>query len=277
MKMDFIEIIKTVIIGIVQGVTEFLPVSSTGHMILVDELIHMNVTESFKEMFLVVIQFASILAVVILYFKKLNPFSFGMTHAQRKDTFALWTKVAIACVPAAVIGLFFDDMLNELFYNYVTVAVTLILYGSIFVILETRNKNRTFEVTELSELSYKSAVIIGMFQLLALIPGTSRSGSTILGAMLIGTSRVVSAEFSFFLAIPIMLGASALKLVKFGFNFSGSEILILLTGMVVAFAVSVCAIMFLMGYIKKHDFKAFGYYRIVLGLIVLIYFGITSV
>ena len=274
--MEFLDIIKTIIIGIVQGITEFLPVSSTGHMILVDALIHMNVTEVFMEMFLVVIQFASILAVIILYFKKLNPFSFRMTHAQRKDTFVLWTKVAIACVPAAVIGLLFDDILNELFYNYVTVAVTLIFYGIIFVILETRNKNRTFEVTELSELSYKSAVIIGMFQLLALIPGTSRSGSTILGAMLIGTSRVVSAEFSFFLAIPIMLGASALKLVKFGFNFSGSEILILLTGMVVAFAVSVGAIMFLMGYIKKHDFKAFGYYRIVLGLIVLIYFGINS-
>ena len=232
----------------------------------------MNVTEDFMEMFLVIIQLASIMAVVVLYFKKLNPFALSKTQEQRKDTFTLWFKVAVACIPAAIIGLLFDDMLNDLFYNYITVATTLILYGIIFIIMENFNKNRTFTVTALNNITYKSAVIIGMFQLLALIPGTSRSGATILGAMLIGTSRAVSAEFSFFLAIPVMFGASALKLIKFGFDFTGTEIIILLTGMVVAFVVSIVAIKFLMGYIKKHDFKIFGYYRIVIGVVVFVYF-----
>ena len=274
--MDFIEIIKTVIIGIVQGVTEWLPVSSTGHMILVDELIRLNVTDEFMDMFLVVIQLASILAVVVLFFKKLNPFSPSKTQKERKDTFALWSKVLIACVPAAIIGLLLDDIITELFFNYITVAITLILYGVIFIAFERRNRNRIFAVTDLNSITYRSALIIGMFQLLALIPGTSRSGATILGAMLIGTSRPVSAEFSFFLAIPVMFGASALRLLQFGFDFTGAELAILLTGMAVAFVVSIFTIKLLLGYVKKRDFTVFGYYRIAIGLIVIGYFVLNA-
>ena len=274
--MDFIEIIKTIIIGIVQGVTEWLPVSSTGHMILVDELIRLNVTDEFMDMFLVVIQLASILAVVVLFFKKLNPFSPSKTQVERKDTFVLWSKVLIACVPAAIIGLLLDDIITELFFNYITVAITLILYGVIFIAFERRNRNRIFAVADLNSITYRSALIIGMFQLLALIPGTSRSGATILGAMLIGTSRPVSAEFSFFLAIPVMFGASALRLLQFGFDFTGAELTILLTGMVVAFIVSIFTIKLLLGYVKKRDFTVFGYYRIAIGLIVIGYFVLNA-
>jgi len=274
--VDFIEIIKTVIIGIVQGVTEWLPVSSTGHMILVDELIRLNVTDEFMDMFLVVIQLASILAVVVLFFKKLNPFSPSKTQKERKDTFALWSKVLIACVPAAIIGLLLDDIITELFFNYITVAITLILYGVIFIAFERRNRNRIFAVTDLNSITYRSALIIGIFQLLALIPGTSRSGATILGAMLIGTSRPVSAEFSFFLAIPVMFGASALRLLQFGFDFTGAELAILLTGMAVAFVVSIFTIKLLLGYVKKRDFTVFGYYRIAIGLIVIGYFVLNA-
>lgn len=270
--MDIIEIIKAAIIGIIQGITEWLPISSTGHMILADEFIKLNVTDAFREMFFVVIQFGSILAVVVLYFHKLNPLSFKKSDVEKKQTWSLWLKVLVAIVPAAIIGLLFDDMLNQIFYNYYTVAITLILYGVLFIILENRNKKRMPQVKNLDQLTYKMALLIGGFQVLALIPGTSRSGATILGAILIGTSRYVAAEFSFFLAIPVMFGASALKLVKFGFDFTGAEWTILIVGMVVAFLVSIVAIKFLVGFIKKHDFKAFGYYRIVLGLIVLGYF-----
>lgn len=270
--MQIWEIIKAAILGIIEGITEWLPISSTGHMILADEFIRLNVSDAFKEMFLVVIQLGAILAVLVLYFHKLNPFSPKKSAVEKKETFSLWGKVIVACIPAAVIGLLFDDKIDELFYNYITVAITLILYGILFIVIENRNKNRAPKVNTLAELSYRIALFIGVFQVLSLIPGTSRSGATILGAILIGTSRYVAAEFTFFLAIPVMFGASLLKIVKFGFDFTGSEIAILLTGMIVAFVVSIFAIKFLMGYIKKHDFKAFGWYRIALGVVVVGYF-----
>lgn len=270
--MDFIEIIKAIILGIIEGITEWLPISSTGHMILADEFIKLNMTNAFKEMFLVVIQLGAIMAVVILYFHKLNPFSPQKTGNEKKDTVSLWLKVLVACIPAGIIGFLFDDQIDKLFYNYKTVAITLILYGVLFIIIEARNKSRKFKVSEFTQLSYKTAFLIGLFQVLALIPGTSRSGATIIGAILIGTSRYIAAEFSFFLAIPVMFGASAYKIAKFGLSFTGMEIVVLFTGMFVAFVVSVLAIKFLMGYIKKHDFKAFGYYRIILGIVVLLYF-----
>ncbi|TCZ80844.1 undecaprenyl-diphosphate phosphatase [Paenibacillus albiflavus] len=270
--MDFIEIFKAFILGVVEGITEWLPISSTGHMILVDEFIQLNVSAAFKEMFLVVVQLGAIMAVVILYFHKLNPFSPSKTRIEKNETYSLWFKVLVACVPAGVIGFLFDNDIENIFYNYVTVAITLIVYGILFIVVENRNKNRKPLVNHLSQLTYRMAFIIGIFQVLALIPGTSRSGATIIGAILIGTSRFVAAEFTFFLAIPVMFGASLLKLVKFGFHFTGTELAILLTGMIVSFIVSILAIKFLMGYIKKHDFKAFGYYRIVLGILVLLYF-----
>ena len=271
-NMQIWEIIKAAILGIIEGITEWLPISSTGHMILADEFIRLNVSDAFKEMFLVVIQLGAILAVLVLYFHKLNPFAPKKSSVEKKETFSLWGKVIVACIPAAVIGLLFDDKIDALFYNYITVAVTLIVYGILFILIENRNRNRTLKVNTLADLSYQTALLIGLFQVLSLIPGTSRSGATILGAILIGTSRYVAAEFTFFLAIPVMFGASLLKIVKFGFDFTGTEVVILLTGMIVAFVVSVLAIKFLMGYIKKHDFKAFGWYRIVLGVIVVGYF-----
>jgi len=270
--MDFIEILKAILLGVVEGITEWLPISSTGHMMLVDEFIQLNVSAAFKEMFLVVVQLGAIMAVVILYFHKLNPFSPSKTRIEKNETFSLWFKVLVACVPAGVIGFLFDNDIENIFYNYVTVAITLIVYGILFIIVENRNKNRKPIVNQLSQLTYRMAFFIGIFQVLALIPGTSRSGATIIGAILIGTSRFVAAEFTFFLAIPVMFGASLLKLLKFGFHFTGSELAILLTGMIVSFIVSILAIKFLMGYIKKHDFKVFGYYRIVLGILVLLYF-----
>ena len=260
--MNFILFIQSVLMGIVQGITEWLPISSTGHMILLDEFIKMNVSETFMETFLVVIQFGSILAVVFLYFNKLNPFVSKANREKfellgnsniKKETLSLYGKVLIAVLPAAIIGLLFDDKLDELFYNAQTVSVTLILYGIIFIVVESREKK--YKVTDINSLSYKTAFVIGLFQILALIPGTSRSGSTI-----IGCSRFVAAEFSFFLAIPVMLGASALKLLKSGLGFTYSEWMVLATGMIVAFLVSVAAIKFLMGYIRKRDFKGFGYY-----------------
>ncbi|MBQ7950655.1 MAG: undecaprenyl-diphosphate phosphatase [Clostridia bacterium] len=271
---DILEIVKVIVIGIIQGITEWLPVSSTGHMILADEFIKLQVRPEFLEMFLVVIQFGSILAVLVLYFHKLNPFSPRKTATEKTQTLHLWGKVIVGVLPAAVIGLLFDDLLNDIFYNPVTVTVTLILYGVLFILLENRNKKVLPKINNLTELSYKTVLSIGLFQLLSLIPGTSRSGSTILGAMLIGSSRFVAAEYSFFLAIPVMCGASLLKVLKFLMESTllGSEIVILAIGMVVAFLVSVFAIKFLMGYIKKHDFKAFGYYRIILGVIVALYF-----
>lgn len=267
------DIIKAIIFGIIEGITEWLPISSTGHMILAEEFIKLNVTPEFWKMFLVVIQLGAILAVVLLYFRKLNPFALSKTKEEKKQTWILWFKVIVACLPAAVIGILFEDTIDMFLDNSWVVAIMLILYGIFFILIENRNKKPA--VTELKNLTYKTAIGIGLFQVLALIPGTSRSGATILGAMLIGTSREIAAEFTFFLAIPVMFGASFLKLLKFGFAFSGTELTILLVGMVTAFVVSIIAIKFLMSYIKKNDFKVFGYYRIVLGILVLLYFTIN--
>lgn len=267
-----LEMLKVILLGIVEGITEWLPISSTGHMILVDEFIKLNVSEAFMEMFLVVIQLGAILAVCVLYFHKLNPFSSKKTTVQKKETLQLWGKVIVGCVPAAIIGILFDDTIDALFYNPQTVSFTLILYGILFIVVENYNKNRKPSTNTLADLTYKTAIFIGCFQILALIPGTSRSGATILGAMILGTSRFVAAEYSFFLSIPVMFGASLLKMLKYGFSFTGNEMLYLIVGMVVAFAVSILAIKFLLGYIKKNDFKAFGVYRIVLGVIVAAYF-----
>ena len=267
-----IEMLKVILLGIVEGITEWLPISSTGHMILVDEFIKLNVSKAFMEMFLVVIQLGAILAVCVIYFHKLNPFSPKKSAREKRETFDIWGKVIVGCLPAAVIGLAFNDKIDALFYNAQTVAFTLILYGILFIVVENHNKNKESQVKELSDLTYKIALIIGCFQVLALIPGTSRSGSTIIGGILAGTSRTVAAEFTFFLAIPVMFGASLLKLVKFGFAFSSTELIILIVGVLVSFVVSILAIKFLIGYIKKHDFKVFGWYRIILGILVLGYF-----
>ena len=256
-----IEMLKVILLGIVEGITEWLPISSTGHMILVDEFIKLNVPKDFMEMFLVVIQLGAILAVCVIYFHKLNPFSPKKSAKEKRETVDIWGKVIVGCLPA-----------DALFYNAPTVAFTLILYGILFIIVENYNKHREPQVGELSDLTYKIAVIIGCFQVLALIPGTSRSGATIIGAMILGTSRFVAAEYSFFLSIPVMFGASFLKLVKYGFHYTGMEVTILVVGMLVAFIVSIVAIKFLLGYIKKNDFKAFGVYRIVLGIVVAAYF-----
>lgn len=277
--VEWLEFFKAVIIGIVQGITEWLPISSTGHMILVDEFLKLHVSKEFMDMFLVVIQFGSILAVLVLFFHKLNPFSPRKSTQEKRQTLGLWGKVIVGSIPAAVLGLLFNDLLTEYLYNYQTVALMLILYGILFIVLENRNRKRRPRVNTLDQLDYKTAFAMGAFQVLAMIPGTSRSGSTILGAMFIGTSRYVAAEFSFFLAIPVMFGASGLRIVKYGldtgFAISPTEWMVLLTGLVVAFVVSLVAIRFLMGFIKKHDFKPFGYYRIVLGILVLLYFALV--
>ena len=271
MDLSIMELIKTIILGIVEGLTEWLPISSTGHMILVDEFIQLDVSKAFMDMFLVVIQLGAILAVVVLNFEKLNPFSHWKTKREKKETFQLWYKVIFACIPAAVIGLTFNHYMEEHFMTAPVVAFTLIFYGVMFILVENYNKNRRPAVTDLNKLSYKTAFIIGLFQVLSLVPGTSRSGSTILGGILFGASRYVAAEFTFFLAIPVMFGASLLKLVKFGFHYTGAEIFILVVGMATAFVVSIISIKFLLQYIKNNDFKAFGYYRIVLGIIVIAY------
>ncbi len=273
---NFIEIIKAIFLGIVEGITEWLPISSTGHMILFEQFIKLNLSSQFKEMFFVVIQLGAILAVMLVYFKKLNPFSKSKTKSQKKQTYILWYKVILACIPAGVIGLLFDDQIDALFYNYQTVATMLIVYGVLFIYIENAHKNKSFKINSLNALTYKTAFMIGLFQVLALVPGTSRSGATIIGAMLIGTSRMVATEFTFFLAIPVMFGASALKILKFGFNWQPIEIQVMLVGMIVSFIVSVFAIKFLVSYIKTNNFKAFGYYRIGLGIIVIAYFLITS-
>jgi len=273
MELSFIEILKVIILGIVEGLTEWLPISSTGHMILVEEFVKLNVSAEFMEMFRVVIQLGAILAVVTLYFNKLWPFSSKKEdHFIKKDTWTLWFKIVVACLPAMIIGIPFDDTIDRLFYNPATVVVTLIVYGILFIVVENRNVDRKPQITTLNDMTYKVAFFIGAFQVLALIPGTSRSGATIIGAMLVGTSRFVATEFTFFLAIPVMLGASLLKLLKFGLVFTSAEAIILITGMVVAYVVSVIAIKFLVGYIKKNNFKVFGWYRIVLGIIVGGYF-----
>ena len=275
--MGFIEFLKAIILGIVEGITEWLPISSTGHMILVDQFLKLSMSVEFIKMFLVVIQLGAIMAVVLLYWRKLLPFSYKEKKITiKKKTFVLWGKILVACLPAAVIGLIFDDAITAVFYNYQTVAIMLIVYGVLFIVIENWKKNKMPEIRSLSEITYKTALFIGIFQVLSLIPGTSRSGATILGAIIVGTSRTIAAEFTFFLAIPIMFGASILKLVKFGMVFTGWEVFILLTGMITAFVTSVFAIKFLMTYIKKHDFKIFGWYRIVLGIIVLGYFLIIG-
>lgn len=265
-----IEIIKSILFGIVEGITEWLPISSTGHMILLEQFVKLNVTPEFWKMFLVVIQLGAILAVVVLYFNKLNPFSSKKTKEQKKDTWLLWSKVLVACLPAAIIGLLFDDLIEKFLDSPFIVAIMLIIYGIAFIIIENRNKKAN--ITELKNLTFRTALIIGIFQLLALIPGTSRSGATILGGIIIGTSREIAAEFTFFLAIPVMFGASLLKLLKFGLAFTSQEMAILIVGLITAFIISIIAIKFLMNYIKKNDFKAFGYYRIILGILVLAYF-----
>lgn len=267
------EILKAILFGIIEGITEWLPISSTGHMILLNEFVTLDVSPEFWEMFLVVIQLGAILAVVLLFWNKIFPFRFKEKPVIQKDIFSLWFKILAACIPAAVIGLAFDDVLDALFYNPWCVAIALIVFGVAFIIIENKNKNASPKITELSGITYQTAFMIGVFQLLAAVfPGTSRSGATIVGALLIGVSRTVAAEFTFFLAIPVMFGASLLKIVKFGFDFTGTEAAVLLAGMLSAFAVSVIVIRFLMGYIKKHDFKVFGWYRIVLGAMVLVYF-----
>lgn len=267
-----IEILKTILIGIVEGITEWLPVSSTGHMILLEEFIHLNMTEEFMEMFNVVIQLGAIFAVIVLFFPKLWPFTTKEKGWIKKDTWMMWFKVIVGVLPAAVLGLLFDDVLDEMFYNYQTVAIMLIVYGVLFILVENWNKRRRPCVRKLEDVTFGTAFLIGMFQVLSLIPGTSRSGATILGALILGCSRYIGAEFSFFMAIPVMFGASLLKMLKFGFALTGAEITILVVGMISAFVVSMLSIKFLMNYVKKHDFKVFGYYRIVLGVIVLAYF-----
>jgi len=274
--MNILEILKVIIIGIVEGITEWLPISSTGHMILVDELIKLNASEEFKSMFMVVIQLGAILAVVVLYFRKLNPFSRGKSSKMRYLTIELWKKIIVACLPAAMLGVLIDDWLDAHLYNGFIVAMALIVYGVLFILIENSNKKRVDSITKVYSIDYQTALFIGAFQVLALIPGTSRSGATIIGGMILGASRSVAAEFSFFLSIPIMFGASLLKLVKFGFHYSMAEIVYLLLGMIVAFLVSIFSISFLLSWIKKNDFKFFGYYRIVLGLIVLVWYFVSS-
>ena len=275
-----LEILKAILFGIVEGVTEWLPVSSTGHMILLDEFVHLKVSAEFYEMFQVVIQLGAILAVILLFFHKLNPFSPQKDVQQKKDTWQLWFKVVVAVIPSAVIGLLLDDWMDAHLYNYVVVAITLILYGVAFIYMEKLNSTRATGITNVYDIDYRTAVLIGAFQCLSLIPGTSRSGSTILGAIVLGVGRSAGAEFSFFLAIPTMLGASALKLLKFmlsGVSATGMEIAVLLVGCVVSFVVSVVVIKGLMEYVRKRSFAVFGVYRIVLGALVLVYFLIKSI
>ena len=271
MDLSIVELLKVVVLGIVEGLTEWLPVSSTGHMILVDEFIKLDVSKDFMDMFLVVIQLGAILAVVALNFEKLNPWSSWKTRQEKRDTVSLWCKVIVACVPAAVIGLAFNKYMEEHFMTAPVVATTLIFYGLLFIWIENYNKHRRPRINDLARLDYRTAFIIGMFQVLSLVPGTSRSGATIIGGILFGTSRIVAAEFTFFLAIPVMFGASLLKMVKFGLHYTGAEIVILVVGMVTAFIVSIMSIKFLLSYIKTNDFKAFGWYRIVLGIVVIAY------
>lgn len=271
MDLSIVELLKTVLLGIVEGLTEWLPVSSTGHMILVDEFIQLDVKKDFMDMFLVVIQLGAILAVVWLNFGRLNPWAGTKTAAEKRATFSLWGKVIVACIPAAVIGLLFNKYMEDHFMTAPVVAGALIFYGILFIVIENYNKHRRPRVETLASLDYKTALIIGIFQVLSLVPGTSRSGSTIIGGILFGANRMVAAEFTFFLAIPVMFGASALKMVKFGLHYSGVEIIIMLVGMITAFIVSIFSIKFLLRYIKTNDFKAFGWYRIALGIIVLLY------
>ncbi len=274
-----LEIIKAIFFGIVEGITEWLPISSTGHMILLNELVKLDVSKDFYDMFQVVIQLGAILAVVILFWRQIFPVKKEKEKLTLdKNILSLWGKILVACVPAAIVGVLFDEFFEKLFYNYVCVAIALIVFGIAFIVIENKNKGKSSKINSLAELSYNTVLLIGIFQLIAAIfPGTSRSGATIVGALLLGVSRTVAAEFTFFLAIPVMFGASLLKLVKFNFAFTGIELTILLVGMFVAFITSMFIIKFLMSYIKKHDFKVFGWYRIVLGIIVIFYFLFTQV
>ncbi|WP_313131558.1 undecaprenyl-diphosphate phosphatase [Anaerocolumna sp.] len=278
MELDFVEILKVVFLGIVEGITEWLPISSTGHMLIVDELLQLNASEAFKEMFFVVIQLGAILAVVLIFWNKMFPFQFKDKEKPiiNKDIFSLWFKVVIACIPGTIITILFDDYIEAHLHTPIVIAAALIFYGVVFILIENWNKKRVPTVDKLSDITYKAALMIGLFQVLSIIPGTSRSGATIIGALMIGVSRVAAAEFTFFLAVPVMFGLSAIKILKFGFAFTSAELFTLGIGMVVAFTVSILVIKFLMSFIKKHDFKAFGWYRIVLGMIVLLYFGIRT-
>ena len=273
------EIIKAILFGIVEGITEWLPISSTGHMILLNEFINLNVSDEFYELFEVVIQLGAILAVVIIYFKTIWPFGFGKKEKETKETINLWGKIIVACLPAAIIGILFDDWLDEHLYNSIVVSLMLIIYGVLFIIIESKNIGNS-KTKNLKDITYKQALGVGAFQLLSLIPGTSRSGATIIGGLILGLQRSIAAEFTFFLAIPVMAGASLLKLLKYilkiGFVFEAGELLILGIGCLVAFIVSILIIKFLMSYIRKHDFKVFGYYRIVLGVIVFLYFTVSA-
>ena len=272
----FVEFLKVVVMGLVEGFTEWLPISSTGHLILVEEILNMNVSEDFMNVFRVVIQLGAILAVVVLYFRRLNPWDREKKEPQRRATWHLWFKIIVACLPAAVVGLLLDEFLDTYLMNPYVVAAMLIIYGILFIVLEKHNEYVDFPIKKVSQISYLNAFYIGLFQLLALIPGTSRSGATILGAMLLGCSRTASAEFTFFLGIPVMFGASLLKVIHYGLNFPAIEIFYLIAGMVIAFVVSMYSIKFLMGYVKRHDFRFFGYYRIILGIIVMVYFGLSA-
>lgn len=271
-----LDVLKVIILGIVEGITEWLPVSSTGHLILLDEFLKLGQSDSFIEMFNVVIQLGAIMAVAVIYFHRLNPFSPKKTEKQKMMTWQIWIKVAIACVPAGVIGLLFNDLIDKVLYHWYVVAATLIIYGILFIVVENYQKGREPQVKKISQLTVPMLLIIGVFQMLALIPGTSRSGATIVGALMIGVSRGVAADFTFFLAIPVMFGASVVKLIKFGLSFTAMEAGLLILGMAVSFVVSVFAIRFLLKYIQNHDFKVFGYYRIILGVIVFLYFGIVA-
>ncbi len=276
--LHLIEVLKVVFLGIVEGITEWLPISSTGHMLLVDQFIQMNASDEFKEMFFVVIQLGAILAVVLLFWGKMFPFQRKDKSKPcfRRDVFLMWCKVVVACIPGAAVTLLFDDFIEAHLHTPVVIATTLIVYGIAFIVIENWNKNRVPTTKTLEDISFRTAFLIGLFQVLSIIPGTSRSGSTIIGALIIGVSRVAAAEFTFFLAVPVMFGLSFVKLLKFGLAFTMQEAMILIIGMVVAFVVSLLVIKFLMGYIRKHDFKAFGWYRIVLGVLVLLYFSLVA-
>ena len=275
MALSVVEFLKVVFLGIVEGITEWLPISSTGHMLLVDEFISLQESDAFKEMFFVIIQLGAILAVVVIFWEKMWPFQIKDKEQPviKKDIFSLWFKTVVACIPGAVVTILFDNFIEAHLHTATVIAITLIFYGILFIVIESWNKTRTPKIKDLSDITYKTAFWIGMFQVLSIIPGTSRSGSTIIGALLLVVSRVAAAEFTFFLAVPVMFGLSGLKLLKFGLHFSATELSVLILGMVVAFLVSVVVIKFLMSYIKKHDFKIFGWYRIVLGIIVLLYFA----
>ena len=278
-SLKLLEFLKVIFLGVIEGITEWLPISSTGHMLLVDEFLQLNASDEFKEMFFVVIQLGAILAVVLLFWKKMWPFRLGenkKTVVVRKKVFSVWFKVALACVPGAIVTLLFDDFIEAHLHTPFVIAAALIVYGVAFIVVEKHNRTRKPSIRKLSEIDYKTALLIGLFQVLSIIPGTSRSGATIIGALIIGVSRTAGAQFTFFLAVPVMFGLSFIKLLKFGLAFTGTELAILLVGSVSAFLVSLLVIKFLMNYIKKHDFTVFGWYRIALGIVVILYFAFAG-